>query len=182
MPEVPARGLRHGCLGAALILFVFVALVIGGGAWWLSHNVERDPEKVAAAAHELLDFEFPPETPPRMMLQYSGYTMIWGGATEQGEDGPMIVLAGSKDKEKLDRETLLAGPEDQAKNGVIESGSAVFRLRGKEETALVLRYRSGEVEYTLSFDGKEAGVMLVFRGPPEQVTQEWVQGVLDGIP
>ncbi len=191
--NAPGPGAAHssgrGCLLWGGIGVAFVVLGLGAIVFWLATHSTQDPAEARAWAEEMIDLEFPAETPPASGLRLDDVRFVFAGEDVEDPSRLSLTVVGSASEQSLEFDQLARYGEtdEDAEVKVLDRQELGFLVRGEEVRTMLVRYDNGTTDYSLLLEGKPAmegrnwRVMLVFHGPPERNTAEWVQRALDGV-
>ena len=191
--SVPGPGAAHsspkGCLLWGSIGVVFLVLVVGSFAFWVLGNSTQDPEEARAWAAEMIELDFPAEAPPATGLRLNDVTFVFGGEDIQDREQLNFTVVGSTGETRFEYDQLARFDEtqDEGELEVVSREDTEFQLRGAPVKTLHVVYADGTTDYSVLLDGKTTAegqtwqVMLIFQGPPEGNSREWVQRVLDSV-
>ncbi len=189
----PGPGAAHssgkGCLLWGSIGVVFLLIVAGAFFFWLSTNSTQDPAEARAWAAEMIELDFPPEAPASSALRLNNVTLVFGSLDVEDPERLSFTVVGSTNEERFEYAQLSRFNEEQEEGEVqiLQRQDTSFQVRGEEVPTLHVRYDDGNTDYSLLLDGKETAeglrwqIMLIFKGPPDQNTPEWVQSVLNSV-
>jgi hypothetical protein len=160
------------------------AIIAAGLIWWLRSFMEdhliTDPEQAAVVAEEIVPITLPEGMSFEQAFSWNETQAAWG-VEPDSPNSTLVVFVFRTDEEGTDEDSLLKGFEQSRKRGREDDFLRFedFDFRGEKIQVAVSEYSDGNFEYAVLLPAESTMTGMIFMGPPETTTHEWVQEILD---
>jgi len=176
-------------LGAAA-LFCLCAVAVAGFVFYrlgkqVQEGIKTDPESVAQAAHEIVDYDLPAGYKEEMAMNIMFYSIVVIGPDTYSTNQPIIMLAqfnsSIADPEQMKRQIIQSFEQQSGRRGADMQLKEIKKMtiRGEETDVAIYEGtdQSGDFVRQLiaSFPGKDGTALLMIIGD----AGSWDQDVLD---
>ena len=182
----------------ATVLFCCGAVLVAGLVFWqagkkLQEGMKTDPEAVAEAAHQIVDYDLPEGYQEQMAMEIMFYSfVIIAPQNSSGvSNGPIFMLAqfqsGMVNQEQMEQQLRQSFEQQGGNRGLNMELVKVEEKTIRGEETQVATYEgtddNGNVlrQLITSFSGKDGTAMLMIMGPAELWDQELVDAFIESI-
>jgi hypothetical protein len=149
----------------------------------MEDHLITDPEQATIVAEGIVPITLPEGMSFEQAFSWDETQAAWG-VEPDSPNSTLVVFVFQTDEEGAEEDSFLKGFEQSRKRGDDADFLRIedFDFRGETIQVSVSEYSDGSFEYAVLLPAESTVTGMIFMGPPETTTHEWVQGILDTAP